>query len=107
MERRRFARVKVSMMLKFKSLEAFEGIAAGSAGDLSQGGTFIHTKKVRKVGTPVEIELPVDDGETVMIRGIVRSIRYDKNEPSGMGIEFVDLDDRAGALIKSLLDKHK
>jgi uncharacterized protein (TIGR02266 family) len=107
MERRRFARIPVNLMLKFKKLEAFEHALDGSANDLSQGGICITTPNVKPVGTRVQIELPIPGSEPIEIKGTVRSIRYNGGKPAAMGIEFDELEDPAQGVIRRLIEKHQ
>ncbi len=104
-ERRRFARINASFNIKFKSLEQFEYVFDAMVGDLSLGGMFIRGNQTRPVGTPIEMELPMSGGKIIKVHGIVRSIRYFKGEPAGMGIEFKDLDEQAIDLIQYLIHK--
>ena len=103
MERRRFARIAVSMMLKFKTAEQFSDALDGSACDLSEGGMCINSTRVKPVGTRVEIELPVPGGVPVTIRGIVRSIRYRNGQPEKMGIEFDELEEPALSMVQHFI----
>ena len=92
MERRKFVRVPVSLQIKFTSLESMEQMLTGATSDMSLGGLFIKTKKPRPVGTEVKIEIPDPNGKPVIFHGLVRSIRYHEGNPSGMGIEFKDIE---------------
>ena len=105
MERRQFARIKINLLLKFKSLEIVDQRLEGSAADLSQGGVFLRTAEVRPVGTRLEMELPIPGSESVTVTGMVRSIRYRYGAPEGMGIEFDELRDPALGVIRWLIDK--
>lgn len=107
MERRQFARIQVGMKLKFKNLESFEGMVTGSAGNLSLGGMYIHTKETKEVGSRVAVELPVPGMEPISIQGTVRSIRCEDGNDSGMGIEFDELVDPALGVIQYLIKKHE
>jgi hypothetical protein len=102
-ERRRFARIAVSMMLKFKTLEQFGDALDGSACDLSEGGICINGPRVKPVGTRVEIELPVPGRDPVTIRGTVRSIRYKDGRPDKMGIEFDELEGPALSIVQHFI----
>lgn len=105
-ERRKFARIPVSLMLKFKSFEHLEHMVEGHIGDLSLGGMFLRTSQVKPVGTTVQMEIPVRD-DTLCIRGEVRGVRYNNGKPVGMGIEFRDLDEQSRRLIQYIMDKQK
>jgi len=91
------------MMLRFKTLEQFGEALDGSACDLSEGGICINSSRAKPVGTRVEIELPASGGQTVSIRGTVRSIRYKNGQPDKMGIEFDELQDPALGIIQHLV----
>lgn len=106
-EKRRFARIQVDLKLKFKSLSKLEGLIEARAADISEGGIFLRTKNIKETGTCVEIEFPVSEHESCFVRGTVRSIRYDRGEPLGMGIEFEELPDAARGLIHYLENKKK
>jgi hypothetical protein len=105
-ERRKFARIKVSLQLKFKSLESLDGILEGLATDLSAMGVFLRTEVVKPVGTRLEMEVPIPDGKPVTVFGTVRSIRYRQGEPEGMGIEFDELCDPALGVIHWMTTQH-
>ena len=107
MERRQFARIKVNLALKFQSLEQLENAISGQAADLSKGGIFIKTRKVKPVGTRVQIELPAPQGGTALIKGVVRSLRYQAGRPVGMGIEFEEMDELARELISRVIAKNQ
>jgi len=104
-ERRRFARIPVELRLKFKSVEQIGNILDGHSADLSLGGIFIRTSHIKPLGTKVMIELPGED-EVFHIKGTVRSIRYDRGEPIGVGIEFENMDENTLSLIKQLILRH-
>jgi c-di-GMP-binding flagellar brake protein YcgR len=105
MERRRFARIEVSLQLKFKSLAALEDMRDGHVGNLSLGGLFLRTAEVKPTGTRVQIELPDLNGGVLAITGAVRSVHYDQGKPSGMGIEFDPLSDSARGVIEKIVEK--
>lgn len=108
-ERRKFARIKLSMQIQFRSFIQFEDMLDGCIKDLSIGGMFMGAKQVKPVGTKVEIELPdpYPQGGNIKIGATVRSVREKEGVPIGMGIEFDDLSPRAKQLIEYLLEKHK
>lgn len=105
MERRQFARIQINLRLRFKSFSQLEQMLEGAAGDLSEGGMFIRTEEVKPVGTQVEMELPLPEGGYVCLRGQVRSVRYDRGRPLGMGIQFEKLEGPARRVILYLLGK--
>lgn len=107
MERRQFARIKVDMLLKFRTLEQFENLVDAKANDLSLGGMFVATQNVKPVGTRVKIELPIEDGGSTCVKATVRSIRYINGKKMGMGIEFDELAEPARSLISSLVERQE
>jgi len=107
LEKRRFARIQVNLMLKFKKLETFEDALDGSARDLSQGGICITTRTVKPVGTRVQIEFPIPGSDPMEIKGTVRSIRYNNGKPAAMGIEFDEFEGQAQGVIQYLIKKHQ
>ena len=107
MERREFARIKINLQLKFKSLEKMDGCLEGLTSDLSQGGVFLRTADVKPVGTRLEMELPIPGAQPVTITGTVRSIRYFHGGPVGMGIEFDELHDPALGVILWFISQSK
>jgi len=107
LERRQFARIKVNLQIQFKSIESMEGRFGGRTSDLSQGGVFMHSEDVKPVGTRLELEVPIPGGSPVIVTGTVRSIRYHKNRPVGMGIEFDRLEDPALGVIQWFIRQHQ
>ena len=106
MEKRKFARIKVNLQIKFKSLSQLESFVDASTVDLSLGGMFIHTKKIKPLGTKVEIQLTGLQGQAVNINATVRSVRCQNENPTGIGIEFDNLDETSKQLIKYVVEKH-
>lgn len=106
MDQRRFARIQVSLRLKFKSLSALENRRDGHTSDLSLGGMFIQSAEVKPMGTKVEIELPGPNETPVLIYGVVRFIKYQNGQPFGMGIEFEDLATDAREIIAAIVEKN-
>ncbi len=105
MERRQFARVPVSLQIKFTSLESLEQMLTGATSNVSFGGLFIKTNNPRPVDTEVIIEIPDPSGNPVIFNGLVRSIKYYNGAPSGMGIEFKDIDGPGRSILSSIMDK--
>jgi len=106
-ERRQFARIKINLQLKFKSLESMNGVLEGSTSDLSIGGIFLRTTDVKPVGTRLEMELPIPGGQPAIVTGTVRSIRYNRGQPEGMGIEFDELHDPALGVVQWMIRKDR
>ena len=96
-------RIEVALQIKFRSLEDLEHMIGASTLNLSKGGMFIYTDKLRKKGHRVKIELPLSDSRTVEISGTIRHLRYLDGKPFGMGIEFDELHDEARKAIEEIL----
>ena len=105
MEESTFARIKVGMLIKFHELESMEDVISGRADELTMTSIFIRTDEVKKPGSRIHIELPIPNSDPVRVYGTVSSIRYEKGEPVGMGIEFDLLEDPALGVIRYLVEK--
>jgi uncharacterized protein (TIGR02266 family) len=102
---RRFVRVPVTLQIKFAGLDDLAAMIRASTLNLSLGGMFICTEKVKPVGQRVEIELPLKEGPPLRIKGVVRHIHTLDGQPHGLGIEFDDLSPEARGVIENLLLK--
>jgi uncharacterized protein (TIGR02266 family) len=104
-ERRRHKRVPLQLLVqhRFETLQAFlEEIAT----DLSAGGMFLRTDSPHPVGSTIYLRFTLADG-LPLIEGIGR-VAWANKKPSadavsGMGIEFVSLDDESRQLIDSIV----
>jgi uncharacterized protein (TIGR02266 family) len=79
---------------------------AGFAENLSAGGVFIATHKLKPVGSAIELTINLPDGVQLRATGEVRWIRVfneQSDTPPGMGVRFNDLADASVALIQSFL----
>jgi len=79
---------------------------AGFAENLSAGGVFIATHKLRPVGSKIELTVNLPDGAQVRALGEVRWIRVfneTSDTPPGMGVRFLDVSDDAVSSIDSFL----
>jgi uncharacterized protein (TIGR02266 family) len=104
-ERRRHRRVPLRLLVqhRFESLEAFlEEVAT----DLSAGGMFLRTQSPHAVGSTIYLRFTLADG-LPLIEGIGRvvwaSAAGAAEAVSGMGIEFVSLDDESLQLIDTIV----
>ncbi|MEZ4273510.1 MAG: PilZ domain-containing protein, partial [Myxococcota bacterium] len=66
----------------------FEGYA--ETRDLAIGGTFVHSDYLLPMGSPINMEMLMDDVETLSARGEIVHILSD--ETRGMGILFTEVD---------------
>ena len=79
---------------------------AGFAENLSAGGVFIATHKLKPVGSKIELAINLPDGVQIRATGEVRWIRIfneQSDTPPGMGVRFNDLADASVALIQKFL----
>jgi uncharacterized protein (TIGR02266 family) len=79
---------------------------AGFAENLSAGGVFIATHKLKPVGSKIELTINLPDGVQIRATGDVRWIRVfneQSDTPPGMGVRFDGLAEASVALIQSFL----
>jgi len=100
-EKRKYPRVEKKVKSEVHSTD---GMTYSTTLDLSQGGIFIRTPESVKIGSEVMLSIKIPEGESIEIKGIVRRINDDKKEDkSGMGIEFIDINDKQKSNIKIFL----
>ena len=79
---------------------------AGFAENLSAGGVFIATHKLKPVGSSIELSINLPDGVQLRATGEVRWIRVfneQSDTPPGMGVRFNGLADASVAMIQKFL----
>jgi uncharacterized protein (TIGR02266 family) len=79
---------------------------AGFAENLSAGGVFIATHKLKPVGSKIELNINLPDGAQLKTEGEVRWVRVfneHSDTPPGMGVKFNQLPEESLALIQSFL----
>ncbi|HYQ18648.1 MAG TPA: TIGR02266 family protein [Polyangiaceae bacterium] len=79
---------------------------AGFAENLSAGGVFIATHKLKPVGSKIELSINLPDGVQLKTEGEVRWIRVfneHSDTPPGMGVKFNDLPASSVAAIQNFL----
>ena len=97
-ERRRHPRAPVDLevSLRFPSVQQF---LAACAGDVSESGMFIRTDGAQhRVGELVTLQF--NAAHERIVHGTARVVR---TEPSGIGVEFVDLDETSRKLIEMIV----
>lgn len=101
-EKRKEERVKKSLRSEVRSEDA---LTFSSAVDMSRGGIFISTPEPLDNGTNVELSIMIPGGDEVTIQGVVKWVRPDGtgNVRAGMGIEFINLDDKTRAKLGELM----
>jgi len=81
---------------------------AGFAENLSAGGVFIATHKLKPVGSKIELTINLPDGVQLRAEGEVRWIRVfneQSDTPPGMGVRFNDLPAASVAAIQDFLER--
>lgn len=79
---------------------------AGFAENLSAGGVFIATHKLKPVGSKIELTINLPEGTQVKTEGEVRWVRVfneHSDTPPGMGVKFDQLPDESLAAIQDFL----
>src|SRR3954466_3452949 len=81
---------------------------AGFAENLSAGGVFIATHKLKPVGSEIELTINLPEGVQLRATGQVRWIRVfneRSDTPPGMGVRFDELAPASVGLIQSFLSR--
>jgi uncharacterized protein (TIGR02266 family) len=85
-------------------LESDSNFYTGLTNNLSEGGLFVATAELLARGTVLDLEFSLPDGgPPVRLTGVVRWIRENHENiegPPGMGVQFVELDDRTQARLE-------
>lgn len=96
-ERRKTARMNVSVDVKYKVTRGGDEVKDCAAGDISAGGCLIRTREALPSGTKIELDIKLDDtgNETLMLRGQV--VRLDSKGAGEYeaGVAFERLDERS------------
>src|SRR6266536_4661174 len=91
------APVRLLLKLSYGTVDEF---IASFASNMSRGGVFIRTREPKAIGTLLAFEFRLQGGQAVVKgQGIVRWVQPDSpgaHPPaaSGMGVQFLDLDER-------------
>ncbi len=103
--RREYSRFSVDLDVTVGSDHNFY---AGFAENLSAGGVFIATHKLKPVGSKIELSVNLPGDVTVRALGEVRWIRVfneQSDTPPGMGVKFLEIDDSCVAAISGFLSR--
>jgi uncharacterized protein (TIGR02266 family) len=103
MERRRYHRNKIKVMIDFLDGSDME---TGYTRDISTGGMFVETGRVSKAGNTVFLDFYLPGvRKKFKLKGKVvwfdRGKPMEQSEHTGMGIEFISLDDINKADLKT------
>lgn len=83
---------------------------AGFAENLSAGGVFIATHKLKPVGSKIELAINLPDGAQLRAEGEVRWVRIfneHSDTPPGMGVKFSNLPDESVTMIQNFLSRRE
>lgn len=110
-ERRRYQRVPLSLLIQYR-FDTLEDFLAEYSTDISIGGMFIRTDTPREIGSLIYLQFYLRDGAK-LIEGLGRVVRVSDPEPDqaeggyGMGIEFVNFDTESMKLIEQIVDQNQ
>lgn len=96
--RREHERIEITMRTRMwldeekrSKLIQFEGYAITR--DLSIGGCFLESTYLLPIGYPLNLEMEMDDGNTLRTRGeIIHQITGSSSRAAGMGLMFTEVD---------------
>jgi hypothetical protein len=72
--------------------------------DLSETGCFVHTEEPLEIGASIELCFTVFPEEPVLFKNKGLVVRHAVDgESSGMGVDFVDLDDSSRNVVRKIL----
>ena len=76
----------------------------GLTENISEGGVFVSTLSPPPAGERVELNVAVNESETVLVTGIVRWHRTDEDgNATGCGVQFEELSVEAAAVLNTLV----
>jgi pSer/pThr/pTyr-binding forkhead associated (FHA) protein len=94
------------MMVNFQARYASRTLAAdGELRSISPKGAFIATNEFDRVGSICMLEIPLDDGSSVVLDGFVQHVIRRGVDQPGMGIEYTNLTTDAEAWLRHVLDQ--
>ncbi len=106
--KRQSPRVRMQAQVDFESEDNFFN---GFSANISDGGVFVATVNVLALGTSVDIGFTLPTGERIECKGVVCWVReIDDKQPDvfpGMGVQFVDLDERGAQAIESFIQQRE
>ncbi len=70
--------------------------------EVSETGCYVHTSDRLPVGALIELRFTVFPDAPILFAGHGRVVRHG-DDPPGMGVEFVDLDDGAKDVVRKIL----
>jgi len=104
--RRRHPRAPLSLLIQYK-FDSYEEFVSEYSTDISMGGMFIRTEQPRPEGSMVYLQFTLRDGFTI-IEALGRVVRVNPpngDQPSGMGVEFVNFDPESRGVVADLVER--
>lgn len=105
-DKRRAERLENELSVTYRTVDGF---ISDWATNISRGGLFINSREPLPVGTVVRLIISLPDTAFPFdLEGkVVRVVAPDNpgNEPPGMGIEFVDVDEEKRGRIERFVEK--
>jgi uncharacterized protein (TIGR02266 family) len=102
--RRRYPRVPLNILVQFRS-PTLSDFANDYARNISIGGLFVETTKVKPLGTELFFQFTLDEGGT-LIEGLGKVVHVSTapGQPQGMGIEFVSVLEPSRSIINKIVE---
>jgi len=101
-ERRRAERADLLVRVDYQTVDE---LFSEFARNINEGGVFVETETPHPLGTPVDLQFKLPgSAEPIHVTGtVVRTAEGSADEPSGMGIEFADLDSETRGRINDMV----
>lgn len=99
-------RIPLFLEVEYRTAGAF---LVSYTSNLSKGGLFIDTDRPLTVGTELLLRFTIPESGRIEVRGVVAWIRpvSTDGKPTGMGVEFEQLDTRHGEIIDAIVGGFK
>jgi len=111
-DRRRWPRIALGLRIVFRFDQSGDLMHHSTIRDVSLGGVFIVTEKIRPKGTPVRLLLEFHDGavfraEGQVVRVVPPQMAAMKGIEAGIGVEFTRVEPRSRELLEEALAAHE
>lgn len=107
-DNRRESRLPIDVKVDYRTAGSF---ITDYTKNISRGGLFIATSLPLDIGTRVRLRLTLPDGDAPFaLDGVVKwvaTLKEKDSHPAGMGIEFVDFDEKVKAKLESLVKAYE
>ena len=92
-------------MLVQLRLKDYEQFLSDHAHDVSESGMFIRTKEPKPAGTMLYFQFTTRDRGSVIegLGRVVRVVDADGDQPAGMGVEFVNVEEPSASRIRDII----